>query len=149
MMNIGKLKEFNRALANLSDEIKDMSVDMGSAHAPACGTPACFAGLISIVAKDLPELSSCAEPYSVNTYDYAVWAYALSRFLGFDSKKKLVVWAIHNPELWGCQEGDNMFYYESAFVDDTLSHRGSLRHRDLIDWWAQVEENIIMDKDIL
>ncbi|CAC9628046.1 hypothetical protein, partial [uncultured Gammaproteobacteria bacterium] len=56
MMNKDKLKQFVNALDTLSDDVKDWDVVMMSANKPACGTPGCHAGLISIVAKYLPEL---------------------------------------------------------------------------------------------
>ncbi len=55
-MNKNKLKELVNALDSLSDEVKDWGVTMSSEEKPMCDTPGCHAGLISIVAKDLPEL---------------------------------------------------------------------------------------------
>jgi hypothetical protein len=40
----------------LSDDVKDWGVRMSSTNEPVCGTPGCHAGLISIVAKELPEM---------------------------------------------------------------------------------------------
>jgi hypothetical protein len=55
-MNKNKLKQFVSALGELSDDVKDWGVIMMSTDKPACGTPGCHAGLISIVAQDFPEL---------------------------------------------------------------------------------------------
>jgi hypothetical protein len=44
------------ALNRLPEPIKNDYVDMKSTKEPVCGTPGCFAGLISIVADDIPEL---------------------------------------------------------------------------------------------
>jgi hypothetical protein len=55
-MNKDRLKEFVNALDALSDDVKDWGVAMISTNKPTCGTPGCHAGLISIVAKDLPEM---------------------------------------------------------------------------------------------
>jgi hypothetical protein len=52
---------------------------MNSVFEPACGTPGCFGGLISIVANDIPELKN---NYTFPTYSYAEWAYTLRDFLG-------------------------------------------------------------------
>ena len=61
-MNKDKLKEFVNALDALSDDVKNMDVDMGSTDKPTCGTCGCHAGLISIVAQDLPELKEIYKP---------------------------------------------------------------------------------------
>jgi hypothetical protein len=55
-MNTGRFKTLVEALEALPDHIKNNRVDMSSLQNPACGTPGCFAGLISIVANDIPEL---------------------------------------------------------------------------------------------
>jgi hypothetical protein len=55
-MNTNNFKIFVEALEALPDEIKNNEVDMQSNFEPACGTSGCFAGLISIVANDIPEL---------------------------------------------------------------------------------------------
>jgi hypothetical protein len=49
---------------------------------PTCGTPGCHAGLISIVAKDLPELQEIYENHiyfsegcgNERDYHYSIWA---------------------------------------------------------------------------
>jgi hypothetical protein len=46
----------NDVVMNLPDEIKNNKVEMRSLEDPTCGTAGCFAGLISIVANDIPEL---------------------------------------------------------------------------------------------
>ena len=143
-LNINKLKEFNEALANLSDDVKDWQVSMHSILPPTCNTPGCFAGLISIVAKDLPELKAYYKPFNdINSYSYGYWSQALARFLGFDNRCDLTMWAKENPALWGCPRGGFMFSSEEAFVVDNSDWKNiNLNHRDLINWWAQVEKNI-------
>jgi hypothetical protein len=49
----------------------------------------CFAGLISIVAEDIPELK---ELYALHTYSFSDWANALQDFLGIG----LEMWAWEN-----------------------------------------------------
>jgi hypothetical protein len=52
---------------------------MASIDEPACGTPGCFAGLISIVANDIPELKEIyksSHEYD-RDYSYSEWANAL------------------------------------------------------------------------
>jgi hypothetical protein len=61
-MNKDRLKELVNALDALSDDVKDWGVAMISTKEPTCDTPGCHAGLISIVAKDLPELQGIYMP---------------------------------------------------------------------------------------
>jgi hypothetical protein len=51
---------------------------MSSTHEPTCGAVGCFAGLISIVADDIPELK---EIYLFSGYNYYSWKVALYDFL--------------------------------------------------------------------
>ncbi|CAC9651502.1 hypothetical protein, partial [uncultured Gammaproteobacteria bacterium] len=96
MMNKNKLKEFVNALDTLSDDVKDWGVTMMSTDKPACGTPGCHAGLVSIVAQELPELQDIYMPLYLsesgrwgkrdNQYMFHVWSTALTIFLGFKGK---------------------------------------------------------------
>ena len=98
-MNKNKLKQFVNALDMLSDDVKDWKVNMISGEKPTCGTPGCHAGLISIVAKKLPELQEIYKPlYSLecesvgkkkNHYIFSVWSSALAIFLGFKYEYEL------------------------------------------------------------
>jgi hypothetical protein len=55
----------------------------------------------------------------------------------------LTRWAKENPALWGCPRGGFMFSDKEAFVVDNSDWKNiNLSHRDLINWWAQVENNI-------
>ncbi len=143
-MNKDKLKELVKAFDVLSDDIKDMDVNRGSINEPLCGTPCCHAGLISIVAKDLPELQDI---YNYNddyrtyedNYEYDIWADTLAEFLGFVDMCCLRDWVRDNPKLWGNKFGQDMFYYPSAFVGDSGK---KLTHIDIINHWKQVLANI-------
>jgi hypothetical protein len=87
-MNKNKLKQFVNALDELSDDVKDWDVEMESTKEPTCGTPGCHAGLISIVAKDLPELQDIYKDDIYFTkgggnegnYHSCIWADVLSVF---------------------------------------------------------------------
>jgi hypothetical protein len=148
-MNKNKLKELVNALDALSDDVKDMGVAMMSASKPVCGTPGCHAGLISIVAENLPELQDIYNPlYSLecesigereNHYMFSVWSSALAIFLGFKYDNELEVWARKNPKLWGNKRGDDMFCSRLAFTNDEDK---ILTHRDIINHWKQVLKNI-------
>ena len=149
-MNKNKLKQFVNALDELRDYIKDMDVIMGSTKEPTCGTPGCHAGLISIVAKKLPELEEthlkvfkihfkAYKEIKQDLYVYSIWADALAEFLGFKGEEDLEAWARDNPKLWGNKFGRDMFMTAVAFTDDTNKH---LTHRDIINHWKQVLVNL-------
>jgi hypothetical protein len=149
-MNKDKLKEFVNALDMLSDDVKNMDVDMESTKEPVCGTCGCHAGLISIVAKDLPGLEEAHlkvfktyfkvyKEIKKDLYLYALWADALAEFLGFKEQKDLEIWAKDNPKLWGNKFGGDIFMDAVAFTDDTNKQ---LIHRDIINHWKQVLANI-------
>jgi hypothetical protein len=146
MINKNKLKEFVNALDALSDDVKDMDVEMGNTNKPTCGTPGCHAGLISIVAEELPELQEIYERIffshwnlKYSHYEYTIWADALAEFLGFSEEKDLECWAKDNPKIWGNKYGYDMFSARLAFTDDKSKH---LTHRDIINHWKQVLKNI-------
>jgi len=151
-LNINRLKEFNQALANISDEIKDE--DLTIYEFPLEATPLHFWKLISAAADDLPELKEIfVEGMGAFTsYEYFQWQEAIATFLGFDEGgdyysgyNELLKWAKENPKLWGCKRGCDMFSCEWAYdkTDPRMPpYPGKLNHRDLIAWWAQVEKNI-------
>ncbi len=146
-MNKDKLKELVNALDSLSDDIKDWGVNMISEEKPTCGTPGCHAGLISIVAKDLPELQEIYKIHLYLTnrvgnqsdYHYSIWADTLAEFLGIKNRRHLRDWAKNNPKLWGNEFGEWMFCCWSAFVDDSDK---KLTHRVILEHWKQVLANI-------
>jgi hypothetical protein len=97
---------------------------MRSLEAPTCGTPGCFAGLISIVAEDIPELK---ELYTAPVYCFTEWAEALKKFLGVS----LEVWAWENPTVWGNYRGANAYVYNEAWgkgAEETLIHNDIIIH---------------------
>ena len=144
-MNKNKLKQFVSALDSLSDYVKNMDVDMFAIEEPLCGTPGCHAGLISIVAQDLPELQEIYKNHiyfmseTEIFYKYFVWADTLADFLGFEKMRDLEDWAKENPKIWGNDYGMNMFELTRAFTDDLPKQ---LTHRDLTNHWKQVLKNI-------
>ncbi len=150
-MNKDKLKEFVNALDGLSDEVKDWDVDMESSNKPSDSICGCHAGLVSIVAKDLPELQDiynrlcslhCDIDDCNHLYFYYVWADALAVFLGFTDSRDLRFWAENNPKLWGNKFGSSIFRCEVAFTYGTNDSDKGLTHRDIIEHWKQVLVNI-------
>ncbi len=148
-MNKDKLKELVNALDALSDDVKDWGVRMSSTNEPVCGTPGCHAGLISIVAKELPEMKDTYKRllilklgikcHNFALYSFQIWADTLTDFLGFKDRYGLLDWAVDNPKLWGNNRGYDMFCARLAFTDDKSKH---LTHRDIINHWKQVLKNI-------
>ncbi len=148
-MNKNKLKQFVNALDTLSDDVKDWGVTMLSTNKPACGTPGCHAGLICIVAQELPELQDIYMPLYLsesgrrgkrdNQYVFYVWSAALTIFLGFKGEEDLQVWAAKNPKLWGNTFGRDMFLSQFAFTNGLYIE---ITHRDIINHWKQVLVNI-------
>ena len=141
-MKINKLKEFLSVADKLSDEVKDMEVHMPSGQKPTDKVCGCHAGLVSIIAKDLPELQEFYNnhvDYKENEYRYENWADALALFLGFKSKIYLEEWAMENSKIWGNNQGYIMFICSSAFDTDFDLE---IDHRSIINHWHQVVFNI-------
>ncbi len=147
-MNIIKLTEYTKTLNDLPEEVKNNYINMVSTEAPTCNTPGCHAGLVSIVAKYLPELQECykntpdydGERYyqeynNTHHYSYSRWADALALYLGFQfddtehTSNALTRWAGDNPYYWGNLYGEGMFNSRFAFDQAT----GSFPHSVIID----------------
>ncbi len=149
-MNMNKVRQLVNALDALSDDVKDMGVKMENTKKPSCDTCGCHAGLISIVAQDLPKLQDIYQNHlyftkgggNKSNYHYSIWADALAVFLGFSERKDLECWAKANPKLWGNIFGGNMFMFAVAFTDDTDDLFKQITHRDIINHWKQVLVNI-------
>jgi hypothetical protein len=117
-------KVFIEALEALPENIRNNEVDMKSVDEPVCGTPGCFAGLVSIVANDIPELK---ELYSldIHNYDFVEWSNALNVFLGC----RFTNWAGRNRMVWGNSEGRRMFSDITAFGKERWD---VINHNDII-----------------
>jgi hypothetical protein len=137
-MNTMKFKALLEALDSLPSEIKNNIIDMASTHEPACGTPGCFAGLISIVAKDIPELEEIyksSHEYN-GDYSYHEWANALGTYLGCDwyantephIETSLEGWANEYPMVWG-KNPNRIFSSNTAFGKSRLD---KMKHGDVI-----------------
>ena len=69
---------------------------------PACG---CHASFYAICAEKI---------YPYERISWKKFASKLAHHLGFESSKKLQLWAQENPEIWGNFHGYEMFYNELA-----------------------------------
>ncbi len=160
-MNTIKLTEYTKALNALPDPIKNNIVDMMSTYQPACNTPGCHAGLVSIVAQYLPELQECYnnslgfdgeryfQEYKNNRlYSYSRWADALALYLGFPfdetehTREALMRWADSNPYYWGNIYGDGMFNSHLAFDQET----DFFPHSIIIDQFTAMTTRVMSDR---
>jgi phosphoglucomutase len=153
-MNTHNFKIFVEALEALPASIKGDEVNIGSFLKPdhMCGTVGCFAGLISIVADDIPELKQACKGKFYNSCE---WQYALDRYLECD----FIIWAKHNPKIWDNKHGVSMFVSPEAFGKEVfykqgvysktrvdlgkpLTHYGIIVHiRKAYDRWIKLTEN--------
>jgi hypothetical protein len=123
-MNTNNFKTLVVALEALPKHIKNREVNMDSISEPTCNTAGCFAGLISIVANDIPELKKL---YTDTAYNYHSWIIAFYRFLETD----LTTWAMMNQKKWRNSLGIYMFRSGIAFgkaKDDKLTHNMIIIH---------------------
>ena len=131
-MNTKNFKVFIEALEALPENVKHNHVDMKSILEPVCGTVGCFAGLVSIVAEDIPELKKLND---FDDYSYSAWALALNNFLDckFDS------WASRNETVWDNIYGGRLYSDITAFSkvrSETLTHNDIIVHiRNAYDRW--------------
>ena len=135
-MNTNNFKILVEALEALPEEIKNNQVDMKSVLEPICGTPGCFAGLISIVANDIPKLK---QAYKGEDYHYTDWEAALNIFLECTFRE----WAYDNWEIWGNSKGMGVFSCSLSFgveIYDALTHNMIIIHlRKAFDKWIDFE----------
>ena len=137
-MNTNNFKIFVEALEALPESIKNNNVNMASIAEPdpVCGTPGCFAGLVSIVAEDIPELK---QAYKSNYYEYNEWEEALNIFLECTFRS----WANYNYKSWGNTQGRDVFCSSVAFgveVGDSLTHNMIIIHlRKALNKWIAFE----------
>jgi hypothetical protein len=137
-MNTNNFKTLVEALEALPESIRNNEVNMGSVlePKPICGTVGCFAGLISIVANDIPELK---EFYKGNLYDYSKWEVALDSFLECSFRN----WAQVNPNIWGNPQGRGVFSFPEAYgveIGGALTHNMIIIYiRKAYDRWIAFE----------
>ncbi len=156
-----QLTKYTKALNALPEPIKNNSVCMSSVEAPSCNTPGCHAGLVSIVAKYLPELQECykntpdydGERYyqeynNAHHYSYSRWSDALALYLGFPfddtehTSEALSRWARDNPYYWGNIHGEEMFNSYKAFDQET----DFFPHSIIIDHFTAMTTRVMSDK---
>ncbi len=156
-----QLIKYTKALNALPEEIKNNSVHMLTTEAPTCTTPGCHSGLVSIVAKYLPELQECYnntlefdgeiyyQEYKNNRpYSYSRWADALALYLGFPfdetehTREALLRWARDNPYYWNNLHGEGMFNSYKAFGQET----DCFPHSVIIDHFTTMTTRVMSDR---
>ena len=148
-MNTMKFKTLLEALDRLPSEIKNNIIDMSSIFEPTCGTPGCFAGLISIVANDIPELKEIyksSHEYN-GDYSYHGWANALGTYLECDGyantetdiETSFEGWVNEHPAVWG-ESPNRVFSSNAAFGKSGLDE---MKHDDVIIYLRGVYERWI------
>ena len=144
-INLGNLKKFVGALKALPPTV----INMSSSDNPLCGTPGCFAGLISMTdLEDLKHLYACEQEKSLflrDPYDYSDWGAALAIYLGFSGKIEMQNWAEENPLIWGNSGGGSMFSWGLAFGQV----RQEFSHLIIVEHWAKVLERLESEYGIL
>lgn len=148
-MKTERFKILVEALEALPEDVKNNIVIMGSMYEPTCGTPGCFAGLISIVANDIPELK---QVYVLdNSYNYNYWAKALGEYLEGNvspcrttgERSSFEVWAQENPGIWGNENGAYVFSSACSFgrnPGDRLTHDEIIIYlRGVYERWIKFE----------
>ena len=132
MIDVDNFKTLVEALEALPEDIRNNRVDMSSAYEPSCKTPGCFAGLLSIVAEDIPEFKKL---YGGTGYFFHDWVKAVNAYLDCDFRH----WAKHNPITWDNPNGWEMFNSIIAFGKErgeTLTHNEIIVHlRGVYDRW--------------
>ena len=130
-MNTNNFKILVKGLEDLREEHKNSKFDIGYSAIPNCGRNGCLAGLISVVACDMPDLFNIHRKArwtdKFNEYEPTGWAYTLKVFLGCNFAK----WARDNPEIWGYKYGMYMWHSKTAFgVEDheLLTHDMMIIH---------------------
>ena len=108
-MDKEKLKELVEKMGDYLDEVGDFGINMERAYLripdknkpyKSCG---CHAGFISAV------FGASKDTEWVEGTDL------LGTFLGFRDSCELTKWAQENPEIWGNEKGNDMFYTGCAF----------------------------------
>ena len=131
-INIERLQRFVKTLQAIR---QDMPICILSRENPQCGTPGCHAGLV-MLALDKMRIKQ-TEYYINKGYDFRDQGDRLARYL-FAHKERhkldLENWAGENPEIWGNDYGDNLFFAAEAFDKDTYRFPSSV----IVNHWAGV-----------
>ena len=128
---IGKLKSVERKARKEDALSMEVAVVKSSTH--KCGTIHCVAGWYAA--------ANIKRKYLVDIFkdrDYVGFlngADLMAKDLGMEDSHDLIDWADENPEIWGNEEGQHMFYEKYAYNHEGFS--GVIKH------WEEVLERII------
>lgn len=121
----------------LEDVIIDMDegFDLRGTRESLCGTPACHGGWAAIMYQDELDLKRF---YDSSEF-YLLGADTLSFKLGFESISSYKIWAVRNPNYWGCSYGAEMFSRQPAFGK---SHDDELTLTDIAVWYQNIANRL-------
>lgn len=140
---------FDKALASIPYAAERQALDMGEGDVDDrhnyCGTPMCHGGwyLVAATRRGInPSTEQAAYCRAGDVYDFDTGAELIAMDLGFSDRKELQSWANQNPELWGNELGEDMFYCAFSFFPEGTSW-GAWANSDLSlltirNWWADV-----------
>lgn len=172
LIDLGNLEQFALTLKTISEKMKTNQGPMessGNNTTDMVGTNGYHSAIISIVARDLPELQECYDKISKlggwemtkdlkNTYYYSYncWADALAMYLGFpfhetiyahhSLRDALTNWAAEHEEIWDGIHGGAMFS-----LDKSGAAFGGYGERFpylvIIDYWPGVFDRLKAELD--
>lgn len=101
----------------------DMGENRVNGHYHKCGTIHCVGGWYAVSVCDLTE-----------EIDFNDGGEAMANHIGFDDRHRLAEWAYLNPEIWGNEHGDMMFYDNKAYdgaktLTEVIAHLEGVRDR--------------------
>ncbi len=129
-------KEGHLNMAEYRVQSKD-GCSLGGSH--TCGTVHCHAGWYAIANKEKIGFTH-KDGYVGFDKGYNV----MCADLGFKYDKGLRLWADQNPEIWGNDSGERMFYSAGAFIHPIKRPNGALNLQHIIDHWQEVYERLLI-----
>jgi len=115
-----------------------------------CGTPMCHAGWYLVATNQgvMEQWFHDASRAITNFPCYVDGAEALAKDLGFVTRHGVAQYYDQHPELWGNDDGIEMFSSESAFfTEDESYYEGKLTLSVIRNWWAGVHNRTFPDQD--
>lgn len=110
------------------DEQLDMAETRVHNNFYACNSVHCVAGWYAT-----QHIDDCENIYNTKIVSYHTGADLLSKNLGFDERFDLADWAEKNPEIWGNEDGDDIFY-------DTCAYNGAKNLKEVVEYLKGVRD---------
>lgn len=87
-----------------------------------CGTFHCVGGWYAIASEKENVFSG------ERFFGYSHGTWAMAKDLGFSTADDLELWAHYNPDLWGNDQGGNMFYFAAAYGKSQPTFEDIIHH---------------------